>query len=63
MNYGAKEANSKEAMGLVVFVIGLVLLAAGWAYGLGIFQVVLVVLGLAGFVAGFVVLRGAKAEG
>jgi len=63
MNYGAKEANSKEAMGLVVFVIGLVLLAAGWAYGLGIFQVVLVLLGLAGLVAGFVVLRGAKAEG
>jgi multisubunit Na+/H+ antiporter MnhF subunit len=61
MNYGAKEANSKEAMGLAIFVVGLVLLAAGWAYGIGIFQSILMLLGLVGFVGGFVVLRAAKA--
>ena len=62
MNYGAREANAREAMGLVFFVIGLVLLAAGWAYGIGIFQGILVLLGLIGFVGGFVVLRAAKAD-
>lgn|GEM_PF-3869401 len=63
MNYGAKEANSKEAMGLVIFIVGLVLLAAGWAYGIGFIQAILVLIGIVGFVAGFVVLRDAKAGG
>jgi len=61
MNYGAKESNSTEAMGLVVFIVGLILIAAGWAYGVGILQVLLVLLGLVAFAGGFVILRAAKA--
>lgn len=60
MNYGAKESNSKEAMGLVIFIVGLVLLTAGWAYGVGVVQPLLMLIGIVGFVAGFVVLRDAK---
>jgi hypothetical protein len=62
VNYGAKDANSKEAMGLVIFIVGLVLIAAGWAYGVSVLQPLLVLLGLIGFVGGFVVLRAAKGE-
>ena len=57
MTYGAREANSKEALGLIVFILGMVLLAAGWAYGMAIVQAILMLVGVVAFVAGFVVLR------
>jgi len=63
MTYGAREANSKEALGLIVFILGMVLLAAGWAYGFGVVQAILVLVGLVAFVAGFVVLQAARAGG
>ena len=60
MNYGAKESNSTEAVGLVLLIVGLALFTAGWAYGVGIMQLIGEVLGLVGFVGAFVVLRMAR---
>jgi hypothetical protein len=60
MNYGAKESNSTEAVGLVLLIVGLALFTAGWAYGVGIMQLIGEVLGLVGFLGGFVVLRMAR---
>ena len=60
MSYGASESNSKEAMGLALLVAGISSWAAGWAYGESIFQIIFVILGLAGIFLGFSVLRAAK---
>ncbi len=60
MNYGANDANSKEALGLIVFIVGLILFSAGGAYAVGIMQPLLDLLGLIAFVGGFVILRAAK---
>ena len=60
MNYGAKESNSTEAVGLVLLIGGLALFAAGWAYGVSIIQVITMVLGLVGFFGGFAVLATAR---
>ena len=60
MNYGASESNATEAAGLVLLIAGLALFAAGWAYGVGAIQLICEVLGLVGFVGGFVVLRMAR---
>jgi hypothetical protein len=63
MNYGAKQANSKEAMGLAIFIVGLILFVIGAAYGVGVIQPLFELVGLVVFIAGFYVLRAAKAEG
>jgi len=60
VNYGAKESNSTEAMGLTFFIAGLALFVAGWAYGESIIQVITMVLGLVGFFGGFAVLAMAR---
>jgi hypothetical protein len=60
MNYGAKESNSMEAIGLALLIAGLALFAAGWAYGVSIIQVVIMLLGLVGFFGGFAVLAMAR---
>ena len=60
MNYGAKESNSTEAIGLVLLIAGLALFAAGWAYGVSIIQVITMLLGLVGFFGGFAVLAMAR---
>ena len=60
MNYGAKESNSTEAMGLTLLIAGLALFAAGWAYGVSIIQVITMLLGLVGFFGGFAVLAMAR---
>ena len=60
MNYGASESNATEAVGLVLLIAGLALFAAGWAYGVGAFQLICEVLGLVGFFGAFVVLRMAR---
>ena len=60
MNYGAKESNSTEAMGLTFFIIGLALFVAGWAYGESLIQIISMVLGLVGFFGGFTVLAMAR---
>ena len=60
MNYGAKESNSTEAMGLTFFIIGLALFVAGWAYGESLIQIISMVLGLVGFFGGFAVLAMAR---
>ena len=60
MTYGAKESNTTEGTGLALVITGLILLTAGWAYGVGVVQLVLMLLGLVGFVGGFVVLRMAR---
>jgi hypothetical protein len=58
--YGAKQSNSKEAMGLALMISGIIAFAADWAYADGAIQVIFVLLGIASFVAGFGVLRAAK---
>jgi len=60
VNYGAKESNSTEAMGLTFFIAGLALFVAGWAYGESIIQVITMLLGLVGFFGGFAVLAMAR---
>ena len=60
VTYGAKESNSTEAIGLTLFIAGLALFAAGWAYGVSLIQVIAMVLGLVGFFGGFVVLAMAR---
>ena len=60
MTYGAKESNSKEGMGLALFIAGLVLWVAGWAYWGGIVQVILIIVGIAAFIGGFWVLKMAR---
>ena len=60
MTYGAKESNSTEGVGLAFLITGLILFTAGWAYGVGVVQLILMVLGLVGFFGGFAVLRMAR---
>ena len=60
MNYGAKESNSTEAAGLGLLIAGLALFTAGWAYGVGAIQLICELVGLVGFIGGFVVLRMAR---
>ena len=62
MNYGAKESNSTEAMGLTFLIAGLALFAAGWAYGTFIIQVIAMLLGVVGFFGGFAVMAMARRE-
>jgi sugar phosphate permease len=61
--FGPKESNSKEGMGLILMVSGIIAFTAGWAYADGGIQVIFVLLGIAAFVAGFGVLRAAKTAG
>jgi hypothetical protein len=63
VNYGASESNSTEAVGLALFVAGLVLLSAGWAYGVGVVQVICMLVGVIAFVGAFVVLNMSKRGG
>ncbi|HZT05966.1 MAG TPA: hypothetical protein VFC51_02980 [Chloroflexota bacterium] len=63
MTYGAKESNPSEGSGLGLLVLGLALVSAGWAYGTGVIQAVVVICGIAGFVAAFAVLRQARLAG
>ena len=58
--YGARESNSKEGLGLLLFVCGLIAFVADWAYADGAIQVIFVLLGIAASAAGFSVLRAAK---
>ena len=60
MNYGASESNAPEAVGLVLLIAGLALFTAGWAYGVGVLQLICEVIGLVGFFGAFVVLRMAR---
>ena len=60
MNYGASESNSTEALGLALFIVGLALISAGWAYGVGVVQVVCMLVGVVAFFGAFVVLNRAK---
>jgi hypothetical protein len=60
VNYGASESNSTEAVGLVLLVAGLALLSAGWAYGVGVVQVVCMLVGVVAFIGAFVVLNMSK---
>jgi uncharacterized membrane protein len=60
MTYGARESNSTEAIGLVLVIAGLALFTAGWAYGVSVIQIILMVIGLVGFFGGFFVLRTAR---
>jgi hypothetical protein len=60
VNYGASESNSTEAVGLVLLIAGLALFSAGWAYGVGVVQVVCMLVGVVAFIAGFVVLNMSK---
>jgi hypothetical protein len=60
VNYGAKESNSTEAIGLTFLIAGLALFVAGWAYGVSIIQVITMLLGLVGFFGGFAVLAMAR---
>jgi hypothetical protein len=60
VNYGASESNSTEAVGLTLLVAGLVLLSAGWAYGVGVVQVICMLVGVVAFIGAFVVLNRAK---
>ncbi|MDE3074695.1 MAG: hypothetical protein KGJ86_04635 [Chloroflexota bacterium] len=62
-DYGAKESNRKEGLGLLLFTGGLIAFAADWAYADGAVQAIFVVLGLAAVIAGFGVLRAAKTAG
>lgn len=61
--YGAKESNSKEGMGLTLMVSGIIAFAACWAYADGLEQAIFTLLGIAMFAAGFGVLRAAKTAG
>jgi hypothetical protein len=63
MNYGAKESNTKEAMGLVALVVGLIIFVIGAAYGVGVIQPLFELIGLVVFVGSFYILRQAKTEG
>ena len=60
MAYGAKESNSKEGAGLLVFIAGLSALSAGWAYAPDGLQIILAIAGIAGMVGGFALLGQAK---
>ena len=60
MNYGASESNSTEALGLALFIVGLALISAGWAYGVGVVQVLCMLVGVVAFFGAFVVLNRAK---
>ena len=62
MTYGAKESNPKEGIGLLLLVVGISAIAAGWAYAGGIMQPVAMLLGVAAFAASFAVLNMAKNE-
>jgi hypothetical protein len=60
VNYGASESNSTEAVGLVLLIAGLALLSAGWAYGVGVVQVLCMLVGVVAFIGAFVVLNMSK---
>ena len=45
--YGAPESNADEGIALVAFFAGPTLIVAGWGYATDLFQVVLVVAGIA----------------
>jgi hypothetical protein len=60
VNYGASESNSTEALGIALLVVGLALLSAGWAYGVGVVQVGCMLVGVVAFFGAFVVLNRAK---
>jgi hypothetical protein len=47
-------------VGLALLVAGLVLLSAGWAYGVGVVQVICMLVGVVAFIGAFVVLNMAK---
>jgi hypothetical protein len=47
-------------VGLTLLVVGLALLSAGWAYGVGIVQVVCMLVGVVAFIGAFVVLNMSK---
>jgi len=57
MTHGARESNSKEGMGLMILILGIAVLSAGWAYGPPLLGILF---GLAGIGAGFAVLKAAK---
>lgn len=61
MKYGAEQSNPREAQGLAAFVLGLIALVAGWAYGAGILEVLVVIVGLILLAAGIYWLRSARA--
>ena len=61
--YGPKESSSKEGLGLLLFICGLIAFAADWAYADGGLQAIFVLLGLVAVIAGFGVLRAAKTAG
>ena len=60
MNYGAAESNSKEGLGLALFIAGLTALSAGWAYAPAALQIILAIAGIAGMVGGIAVLKMAR---
>jgi len=62
MAYGAKESNSKEGTGLTLFIVGLVLISAGWAYAPAALQIVLCLLGIAAVAGGVYTMRMARTD-
>ena len=62
-SYGAAVSNGKEGLGLSLLVGGLIAFVADWAYADGFIQVLFVLLGIVGIMAGFATLRAAKTAG
>jgi len=60
MTYGATQSNSLEGAGLGILVAGLAALTGGWAYGEGIVQAVLIIVGVVGIAGGFATLHAAR---
>ena len=60
MTYGARESNPKEGTGLLLLVVGLMALSAGWAYAGGLLQPLAILIGVASIGSSFAILKMAK---